>query len=216
MTTATKTDEALLEDFVGGDNSAIDQLHGRHARKMRAFIINRFMDRRDPRIDDVIQQAFLRLIQNHHRFDRSKKLRPWLYTLAANACIDILRRDSRHVFLTSLDKLRWGRRHTNLDEVLESVDHEEFVEFDTPDDLAADPSEEVWADERDAILLDLLPSLRDQDRAAVELIYFQGKTFSQAADALGVPLGTLKTRIHRAIGFMRNRLSTQAGFSVAA
>ncbi len=83
------SDEALMERFLAGDARALGLLYDRHARPLLAFAAQQGARRPD----DVVQDAFLRVVKNGQGFKGQAKFRTWLYTIARNLCIDASRRD---------------------------------------------------------------------------------------------------------------------------
>jgi RNA polymerase sigma-70 factor (ECF subfamily) len=124
-----------------------------------------------PDIEDVLQRVFLEVWRVHDRYDPGQPLRAWVLGIARKRAIDQLRK--RRDAVVPLDALR---------------------------EIGGEDGREVaerfgWADEvRTA--LDLLPDLQ---RTVLELAYFSGYTQPEIAAALGVPLGTVKTRTSRGL-----------------
>jgi RNA polymerase sigma-70 factor (ECF subfamily) len=118
--------------------------------------------------EDAVQQAFLQAWRAAERFDVEKDPGPWLYAIARRAAVDIYRRERRH-------------RH----------DHE-----DEPDIVVLPPSfEGMWEawEVRSAI-----DRLSEEEREVIKATHYLGLTHEEAADHLGIPVGTVKSRSHRA------------------
>jgi RNA polymerase sigma-70 factor (ECF subfamily) len=113
--------------------------------------------------------------------EKSIRLRPWLTTVARNAAIDSLRSD----------------RATDSVAPIAAVPSDEL----TPEGaaIAADAKTELTA---------ALAALSAQQRAAIELVYFADLTYAAAAEKLGEPVGTIKSRVHLAMSHLRARLET--------
>ena len=86
-------DEALMERFRGGDERAFDALFTRYAPPIRAFLTRLVGDR--TLADDLFQVTFLSVVRSRDRFERGAKFAPWLFSIAANAARDALRRRQR-------------------------------------------------------------------------------------------------------------------------
>lgn len=84
------TDEELMERFVGGDASALDQIYLRHAPPVYGFAARLVQDR--ALAEDVLQHTFLSVLRSKDRYQRGQPVGPWLLTIAANAAKDLLRR----------------------------------------------------------------------------------------------------------------------------
>jgi RNA polymerase sigma-70 factor (ECF subfamily) len=134
---------------------------------------------------DVTQEALVRLWENWGRVDCDGR-RLWLLRTAHNLCIDRLRK-------------RKVRRE---------VDDETLLPGQP--DPGPGPGRLAWAGELGSALERCLGSLTEVDRAVVVLREVQGMTYEEIATTLGLPMGTLKARLHRARERLRVRL-TRAG-----
>ena len=130
------------------------------------------------RAQDVVQQAFLMAWRDLPRLRDVSRYEVWLYRLVTNACFGELRR---------------GRRWTGIVRPLE-------------DDVAQDRDEMVSVDERDA-LARAFRTLSPEHRAVVVLHHHAGLPLASIAEALGVPIGTVKSRLHYATRALRDSLS---------
>jgi RNA polymerase sigma-70 factor, ECF subfamily len=131
-------------------------------------------------MDDVLQEAYVKAFKALPRFRRQAKLGTWLYRIAYNACLDELRRTRR------ADELP-------LDERVPS--------------RTADPGELV-AGRGD--LTRALAALPPEDRAAVLLVDAQGFDYRETARVLGIPEGTVASRLNRARASLRTALGSAA------
>jgi len=135
----------------------------------------------DPnRVDDVVQDAYLRVFRALPRFQGNASLGTWLYRIVHNLCIDELRRSRRP-------------GEVRDDEALAAP--------------APDPSD-VGVDHAD--LGAGLAALSQKQRAAVVLVDGYGVSYVEAAKALGVPVGTVASRAFRARTLLRQALATDA------
>jgi RNA polymerase sigma-70 factor, ECF subfamily len=118
---------------------------------------------------DAVQQAFLQAWRSAGRFDPTRELKPWLYAIVRRAAIDTYRR-TRRLPVPGLDE-----------------------STPAPDDLPG--LEEAWAawEVREAV-----ETLPDVERDVMRLTYFDGLTYPEIADKLGVAVGTVKSRAFRA------------------
>jgi RNA polymerase sigma-70 factor (ECF subfamily) len=115
-------------------------------------------------------------------------VRPWLYTIATNQAIDAQRRNRRHK-MASLD--RRGRGTTGGDDVGSLV---ELLSSSEPSAAV-----NLEREERRAWIRDAIEQLPEALREAVILVYYQGLKYREAADVLGIPVGTVKSRMHAAV-----------------
>ena len=179
------TDEQLLLQYrVTGDRDLFATLVQRYERELYNYLC-RYLGRRPEMAEDVFQITCILLHQKCHQFEEGRRFRPWLYAVATNAAIDAQRRDRRHRAL-SLDGAVAG-----------SGDASKLV--DTLASQDPDPLSLVSRLENAAWVQQALDQLSDQMRNVVHLVYYQGLKYREAADALDIPVGTVKSRLNSAI-----------------
>jgi len=137
--------------------------------------------------EDAFQAVFLQVHLKCQQFDSQRRVRPWLYAIATNQAIDA-QRSNRRYQAVSLD--RPGR----LRETDESRGLAEWMVSDEPD-----PLQQVADDERDELLKRAMDELSEQMRSVVQLVYYQGLLYREAAEVLSIPVGTVRSRLHTAI-----------------
>lgn len=177
-----RTDEQLLSQHRQGDPQAFRTLMSRHKQDLLRFLI-RFMGDRQA-AEDVFQEAFFQVHLSAHTFDTSRRFKPWLFTIAANKGRDHHRRNARKPtvgFSAPLDR-EGGRTYVDL------------MAMDVPA-----PSESMLENERDVLVQRVVDALPEHHREVLLLAYFQRLTYSQIAEALEVPIGTVKSRLHSAV-----------------
>lgn len=135
--------------------------------------------------EDVFQMAFLMVHMKCDQFEPGRRFRPWLYAIATNAAIDAQRREKRHK-ATSLDHFRpQASDEPRLSNLLTSSDPGPFAE-------ASRLESGEWVQQA-------MDGLSDQMRDVVNLVYFQGLKYREAAETLNIPVGTIKSRLHAAV-----------------
>ncbi len=181
---APMTDEQLLLQYrATGDRSLFEALVHRYERELYNYLC-RYLGKPEM-AEDVFQATCMLLHQKCQKFEEGRRFRPWLYAVATNAAIDAQRRDKRHRAV-SLDRAGAGSDDSGkLVDLLISED---------PDPLAQASSLESgeWVQQA-------LDQLSDQMRNVVHLVYYQGLKYREAADALDIPVGTVKSRLNAAI-----------------
>ena len=184
---AESTDEALLLDYRDhGNRPAFEELVHRYEKELYGYLRNYLGD--PEMAEDVFQQTFLQVYLKCDQFEPERKLRPWLYAVATNQAIDHQRHYGRHR-MASLD-----RRMGNNDEDAETG---AFVDiFDSPQRGPVEENENIEQAGKVRLAVDELP---EQMRQVVLLVYFQGLKYREAAQALGIPVGTVKSRLHGAV-----------------
>ncbi len=142
---------------------------------------------------DVTQETFLSAFR-HLRSFRGGSFRGWLFRIATNACYDELRRRQRRPTLPL-------EGYSAQEEDTPATDHRPWMA-----DGAPSPEEQVQRGELRQALEACLKTLPPAFRAAVLLVDVQGLDYQEAAQALGCPLGTLKSRLARGRAAMRSCL----------
>lgn len=183
---AGATDEELLSAYRDtADRDAFSQLVHRYERELYSYLRRYLGDA--PMAEDAFQATFLQVHLKCDQFDSSRKFRPWLYTIATNQAIDAQRRNKRHKSV-SLDR---NTRPEGSDDVRTLMDL--LTSKEAAPELRMEKSQQRdWV--RGAV--DELP---DGLREAVNLVYYQGLKYREAADILDIPVGTVKSRLHSAI-----------------
>ena len=180
------SDEALLYQYANsGHREAFDQLVHRYEREMYSYLCRYLGDAQ--MAEDVFQGTFLQVHRKCGQFQQGRQFRPWLYTIATHQAIDLQRRNKRHRMVVSLDRENRGSENTltNLMELLESRETPPLADLETAE-------RREWVRKT----VDALPEVL---RSALVLVYYQGLKYREAAEILGIPVGTVKSRLHSAI-----------------
>jgi RNA polymerase sigma-70 factor (ECF subfamily) len=177
-------DVQLLKRYAAGDEGAFQELVGQYKDSVYAFL-RRFLNDRDL-VDDVFQDTFMQLYVSRDTFDQSKPLRPWLFTIAANKAKDALRRKQRADF-TNLGSMFDSDEHS-LEDVLNTLDHDDRMPYD--DLIRAETAAQVKR---------VIARMPARLREILLLGYFQKFSYAEIAGILGIPVGTVKSRLHTAV-----------------
>ena len=171
-------DEALPALVARGDEDALAALYDRFGRVAYGIAIRVV---RDPELaQDAVQEAFLGAWRTAGSFDPARgTVSSWLLTLVHRRAVDVVRREQR-------------RRTETLDDVPPAAD--------------AGTEEDVWIRERRRAVQAALARLAPDQRQALELAYYGGLSQSELAERLGVPLGTVKSRMFAALARLRDLL----------
>ena len=173
------SDEALVALVVRGDDVALAELYDRYGRAAYSLSLRVLRDR--ALAEDAVQEGFLSAWRSAAAFDPARaKPSTWLLTLVHRRAVDLVRREER-------------RRGDPLPE-------EETAQEGTAED-------EVSLREQRAIVQEALGKLPPDQRAALELAYYGGYTQSELAERLGVPLGTVKSRMFAGLRRLRELLA---------
>ena len=179
MEDRSSTDRALVERAVAGDTRAFEDLVKAYQR-MVAGVAWRYGIRQAD-LEDVVSEVFVKLYRNLHRFRPEHPFSTWLYRLSANHAVDHIRRRRKE------------RGRTEMPAQIA--------------DPAAGASAGLESDERARLLREALVDLSTPYREAIELVYVEGLRVDDAAQRLGVPSGTVKTRLMRGREALRRVLA---------
>ena len=135
--------------------------------------------------EEAVQDGFVKAFRALGRFRPGAPFRPWLLRIVANEARNRRRSAGRRAGLA----LR-------------------AAEDRRPGDAAPSPESAVLADETRTALLRAISGLRDEDREVIGARYFLDLSEAETAEALGLPKGTVKSRLSRALGRLREQLGT--------
>ena len=179
------TDAELLTHYANGGEEAFRELVNRYKNSLYAFL-RQFLNRHDL-VEDVFQETFLQLFSSRESFDTSRPLRPWLFTIAANKAKDALR--------------KWQR--TSAVQIGTMADSQDLSFDDMLNTVTADetmPYEELQKNETASRVGKIVADMPENLREILNLAYFQKFSYKQMAEILGIPIGTVKSRLHTAVG----------------
>lgn len=182
-----RSDEELLADHIAGNADAFDQIVRRYADELYGFLY-RFAGNA-ALADDLVQETFVQVHTAAASFDAARNFKPWLYTIAANKARDQLRsRGRRGMF--SLDTQAGDDGPTG-------------AELVTAEDESQD--EVVARKERRAQVREVIADMPEHLRLILTLGYFQQLPYADIAEILGIPVGTVKSRLHSAVSTFASR-----------
>ncbi|HEX4612049.1 MAG TPA: RNA polymerase sigma factor [Urbifossiella sp.] len=179
-----ETDEQLLARLRAGDRSIFGTLVRRYERELFGYLRRYVGD--DDLADDVFQNTFIAVFRKIGQYEPGRAARPWLYAIATNQAIDALRKRTRQGD-------RSADARTAPDEEGEPRPLFELVPAPGPG-----PGETADRAEQAELVRAAVDRLPDLLRQVVVLAYFQGLKYKDIADALGIPVGTVKSRLHAA------------------
>jgi len=175
------TDAELFEAWRAGDDRAGNDLFERHFEALFRFFRNKL----DDGADDLVQQTFLACVRNTESYRGDASFRTWLFTIARTKLLDFL-------------KVR-RRKQEPLD----------FQQVSLVD-LAVSPS--TWAAQREEgmLLATALRHLPVDLQIAIELFHLEDMPASEVARVLGVPEGTVRSRVRRGLEQLREHVQRLA------
>lgn len=181
-------DVALIAALAVGEVEALGVLYDRHARVVFTLLLRITGDR--DAAEELLQEVFLRTWQHARAFDDTRgTVRGWLYGIAHNLALNELRRRRRR------PQLQQPSACTRYEDNAGTIE------------AGSDPAVDAWYAVRDAELADALDQL-PPDQRTVLLLYAEGFSQSEIAAQLGQPLGTIKSRMRRALFQLRETLAT--------
>jgi RNA polymerase sigma-70 factor (ECF subfamily) len=181
---AQVSDEDLLARFRKGQREVFGTLVRRYQRELYGYL-RRYLADADL-ADDVFQLTFVQVFAKAGQYELGRPVRPWLYAIATNQAIDALRRLGRQsaVSLEQTETESDGERR-GLIEMLEARE--------------CDPFENVDAAETRDLVRGCILRLPEFMKQVVIMAYYQGLKYQEIAQALDIPLGTVKSRLHAAL-----------------
>lgn len=139
--------------------------------------------------EDIAQEAFIRAYVNIHSYDDKRKFSTWLYRIATNLTIDRIRKRKPDYFLDAEIK---GTEGLNM-----------YSQLATKDRL---PEEEVQGMELQHHIYQEIANLSPIYRSIITLRYLEEFSLKEISEIMDLPLGTVKTRIHRGREALRKKL----------
>ncbi|CAN5630278.1 sigma-70 family RNA polymerase sigma factor [soil metagenome] len=182
--TGSQDDQPLIEACRAGDAQAFGELVRRHKDRLYAMLLRMTGCAEDAQ--DRLQDAFLLAFEKLDRFEGESSFYTWLYRIAVNVALSHRRKRRGPIRLSEV-------RPDGRPEL--SRDAEQ-----------SDPSLPLQRAERDALIQSALNALAPDHRAVVVLKEFDGLRYEEVAAILGVPVGTVRSRLHRARQELRERL----------
>ena len=180
MPLAQRPDEELFELYQSGDEAAFAQIVQRYEPLIAGFLHKRLKD--EERVQDLTQDTFLRVHRARDRYDSARKFSTWIYTIASNLLKNEYRNRSR-------------RRETAFSELREESGPARAVEFESEH---PDPEQLAYEGELRTAIETAIENLDDHHRIPFVMREVEDRTYEEISDAIGVPVGTVKSRLFRA------------------
>lgn len=190
------TDGELLTRYTEGEEAAFREIVNRYRNGLYAFL-RMFLNRREL-VEDVFQETFLQLFNSRESFDTSRPLRPWLFTIAANKAKDALR--------------KWQRK--NAIPIGTMTDSEDMSFDDMLNSVSSDrtmPYEELQKEETALRVRQIISVMPENLREILVFAYFNRFSYKQMAEILSIPIGTVKSRLHTAVGRFEKEWTSSVG-----
>jgi len=175
------SEEELVGLLRSGDQAAMGILYDKYAAALYGVILR--IVRSEESAEDLLQETYVKIWMSFSTYDGSKgRLFTWMMRVARNLALDKVKSK----------EFRNARKNHDTDSLVTLVDKQSSMTYE-PDHVG---------------LTDIIhSSLNPDSEKLVRLIYFQGYTQAEAAHELGIPLGTVKTRLRAAIAIIRKIFS---------
>ena len=183
-------DAALIADALDGSARAWERLVKRYEGQVYNFSLRLTGDSSDAL--DLMQEVFIGVYRNLHRFRGDSKFSTWLFRIAHNKAVDMSRRKPSFMPISSL-----GGSEQSEEEVLEHLSDEKIEE---------NPQALLSKGQSNSQIMECLRCLSWEQRLVVELKVFQSSTFDEIAEMQDISANTAKTRFYTALKLLKKQM----------
>jgi len=194
--TAWRSDEELMLRYRDGENSALEMLYHRYEKPLFDFIYRTVMEAGDT--ENLCQETFFRVVRTRKNYKAAAQFKTWLFQIALNLCRDRMRR-MKH------------RSHLSLNAPVPSQDGGNVELQELTADPASDPVNDLETGELAGLVKGAIASLPEDEHLVVVLKEYHGMKFSEIAEIMDCPIGTLKSLNHKAHTRLRKSLARYIG-----
>jgi RNA polymerase sigma-70 factor (ECF subfamily) len=184
------SDAYLVARALEGDLPSFERLVARYQNKIMGYAARMLSDHNEA--EDVAQEAFIKAYRSLDAFRGESSFSTWLYRIATNLCIDRLRK-----------KKRSPQQAYSLDEPLDQEEEKGARELP---DFSAEPTRSVEREELRRRVREMVAEMPEKLRAVLIMCDMQGMAYEDIARVLGVPIGTVKSRLFHARADLGRRL----------
>lgn len=182
-------DRILIEQALAGNEKAYRLLLNRHKDAIYRMIVKIVHSQEEAW--DLVQETFMKAFGSLSTYKSQYRFTTWLYKIAANSCIDFLRKKRLDSF--------------SLDQPLETKDGEVTIELP---DWTHNPEADLTSKQKSISIDEAIGSLPQKYREVIDLRHKQDKSYEEISQILGIPVGTVKARIFRARELLKRKLKT--------
>lgn len=175
------TDQELIDLIKRGDKEALREIYSRFSQAVYNMAFRMLRDREDA--EEVVQEIFLQVWNKAQTYERGRgAVSTWIINIARSRSIDKLR------------TLGYRDKNTELDEekLNSNTDFSRILED---------------REEKNNVIFQALSALPENQRAVIELVYFEGFTHVEAAEQLKEPVGTIKTRLRLGVIKLKEKMA---------
>jgi RNA polymerase sigma-70 factor (ECF subfamily) len=192
--TAAEPEVDYLARYRDGDAHAFRQLVDLYRDRMLQFFFRLCWQRE--RAEDLVQELFLKLMVGSKRYRPEGRMATFVYRVATNLWIDHYR------------QLRPRPRFQSLDQVV--LPGEDVVALEPADQYVGPAEQLAEREERDAMRR-ALERLTEPHRIVFELAVYQERSYAEISELVGIPIGTIKSRMHNAVAALKAMLNGATG-----
>ena len=179
------SDAEVLKRYAAGEEAAFREIVNRYKNGLYTFL-RRFLNQHDL-VEDAFQETFIQLFTSLESYDTNRPLRPWLFTIAANKAKDLLRERHRKSAITIGTMA--DSQEMSFDDVLNSLTSDTSIPYD-----------KLERSEASLQVRQIIADMPENLREILILAYFNKFSYKQIAHILSIPIGTVKSRLHTAVG----------------
>lgn len=174
------TDIQLIEQTLGGNTTCYETLFGRYRHQLYAATLQKCGDEQDA--EDIVQETYVKAYFNLPRYKSEYTFGQWVYTIARNLFIDFTRRRKSAGTTVSIDRLSASGGGGDINPACDTLN----------------PEERIISHQKSRQLDSLMAELPAHYRTMIELRFVGEYSYEEIAEKLAMPIGTVKTQIHRA------------------
>lgn len=176
------SDEELARLVGQGDEAAFAELMDRYTGKLLRY--GRRLLPHEDNIGDIVQDVFITVYRNIQDFDTTRRFSPWIYRIAHNAFVDVIRKQAKDPLF-----------YFDFDRVIPHPVYEDPVD------------REKESEEMRVLITKGLETLSPSYREVIDLYYFEDFSYKEIADILHIPIGTVGIRLNRARAALKKAVS---------
>ena len=175
-----KNDEALVQQVLEGNRDAFGPLVSKYQARLFGFLKRRVGS--ESEAADLVQETFVKAFRNLGSFDLNRRFAPWIYRIARNNAVDYMRAQGVNPARPSIG----FAQDADQDDSLERLQ-----------DPRADPARQAQEQQTRSRIQQALQTLDPKYSEPLGLYHFEGLQYDEIAEVLGIPLGTVMTRLFR-------------------
>ncbi len=189
------TDETLLQEFLSGTKASYELLVRRYSSELFRFAFR--LTGSSATAEDVVQDSFLQVFLSAAEFDSSRRFKPWLFTIAGNKARDFLRKRER-------------RREVPVDSLIRDEEDSGRRYLDILTKIGVQPPDDFAVEEKRRLVREVMADMPVNLKEIIVLAYYHHFSYREIAAMIGVPIGTVKSRLHWAVAEFGQRYMSAA------